>query len=85
MIIIEVFQMGLLEPITHKEEIERLINEAQTLYDSAKKKFESQKEQTTNKLEKLGKVKIKAWAEGMDTFVSVFGSFKNVEIDRKID
>ena len=27
--------MGLLEPITHKEEIENLLNEAQTIYDTA--------------------------------------------------
>lgn len=28
--------MGLLEPITHKEEIESLLNEAQSMYDNAK-------------------------------------------------
>ena len=47
--------MGLLEPITHKEEIESLLNEAQSMYDNAKNKFESQKKQTTKRLENLGK------------------------------
>lgn len=58
--------MGLLEPITHKEEIESLLNEAQSMYDNAKNKFESQKKQTTKRLENLGKVKVNAWTEGMD-------------------
>lgn len=77
--------MGLLEPITHKEEIESLLNEAQSMYDNAKNKFESQKKQTTKRLENLGKVKVNAWMEGMDSFVTVFGTFKNVEMDRRID
>lgn len=77
--------VGLLEPITHKEEIESLLNEAQSMYDNAKNKFESQKKQTTKRLENLGKVKVNAWAEGMDTFVTAFGTFKNVEMDRRID
>ena len=55
--------MGLLEPITHKEEIESLLNEAQSMYDNAKNKFESQKKQTTKRLENLGKVKVNAWME----------------------
>ena len=71
--------MGLLEPITHKEEIESLLNEAQSMYDNAKNKFESQKKQTTKRLENLGKVKVNAWTEGMDSFVTAFGTFKNVE------
>lgn len=50
--------MGLLEPITHKEEIESLLNEAQSMYDNAKNKFESQKKQTTKRLENLGKSKL---------------------------
>lgn len=41
--------VGLLEPITHKEEIESLLNEAQSMYDNAKNKFESQKKQTTKR------------------------------------
>lgn len=77
--------MGLLEPITHKEEIEGLLNEAQSMYDNAKNKFESQKKQTTKRLENLGKVKVNAWMEGMDSFVTAFGTFKNVEMDRRID
>lgn len=39
-----------------------------------KTKFESQKKQTTKRLENLGKVKVNAWAEGMDTFVTAFGT-----------
>lgn len=38
--------MGIFESITHKEEIENLLNEAQEKYDSAKNTFESQKKRT---------------------------------------
>ena len=33
------------------------------MYDNAKNKFESQKKQTTKRLENLGKVKVNAWTE----------------------
>ena len=74
--------MGLLEPITHKEEIQNLLNDAQQIYDRAKSQFDAQKKKTSKSLEALGKTKIKAWSEGMDAFVSTFGAFKNVEMNR---
>ena len=74
--------MGILESITHQEEIKRLLDEAQQSYDNAKNNFESQKEKTTKSLEKLGKVKITAWSDGMDSFVTAFGAFKNVEMKK---
>lgn len=77
--------MGVLEPITHKQEIQELLDEAQRVYDSAKEKFETQKKRTTKKLENLGEIKIKAWSESMDNFVIAFGAFKNIEIDKHID
>lgn len=76
---------SLTEPLTHKKEIKELLDNAQSMYDNAKNKFESQKNKTTERLENFGKVKVQAWAEGMDTFARVFGSFKNIEIDKKID
>ena len=54
--------MGLLEPITHKEEINQLTTDAKSMYDSALKKFESRKKSTTEELENLGKTKINAWS-----------------------
>lgn len=77
--------MGLLEPITHKEEIENLLNEAQTKYDTALNNFNKQKEKTADCLEELGKVKIKAWSEGMDSFVTNFSAFNNIEIIKTVD
>jgi len=50
--------MGLLEPITHSEEIESLLNEAKSRYESAEKKMNSQKEKTAKALEQLGKAKV---------------------------
>lgn len=46
--------MGIFESITHKEEIEKLLNEAQSKYDSATKEFAVQKKKTTKRLENLG-------------------------------
>ena len=77
--------MGLLEPITHKEEIENLLNEAQTKYDTALNNFNKQKDKTADCLEELGKVKIKAWSEGMDSFVTNFSAFNNIEIIKTVD
>lgn len=77
--------MGLLEPITHKEEIENLLNEAQTKYDTALNNFSKQKDKTADCLEELGKVKIKAWSEGMDSFVTNFSAFNNIEIIKTVD
>ena len=75
--------MGLLEPITHKEEIEDLIISAQRMYDASKENFEVQKDKTSKALEELGKLKLKSWAEEMDMFSSKFKSFNNVEIIKK--
>lgn len=77
--------MGLLEPITHKEEIENLLNEAQTKYDTARTNFDKQKKKTADRLEYLGKVKIKAWSDGMDSFARNFGAFNNIEIIKTVD
>ncbi len=79
--IIKELWMGILEPITHKEEIQNLLDEAQKIYDDAKKDFERQKKETTKSLKELGKIKVNAWSEGMDSFAKSFGSFKNVEIN----
>ena len=68
--------MGLFESITHKEEIQNLLDDAQRNYDSSLNKFESQRKQTTLSLEKLGRIKINAWANGMDNFAHTFSSFK---------
>ncbi|SFU57325.1 hypothetical protein [Butyrivibrio sp. M55] len=74
--------MGILEPITHTEEIQELLNDAKKVYDRAKNKFESQKKSTSKSLEKLGKVKISAWSSGMEAFVKAFESFKNIEMNK---
>ena len=66
------------EPLTHKKEIQELLDNAQRMYDYANNKFESQKKKTTKHLENLGKVKVQAWAEGMDNFANAFSSFKNI-------
>lgn len=77
--------MGLFESITHKEEIQNLLDEAQRKFDASLNKFESQKKETTLSLEKLGRIKINVWANRMDNFAHTFNSFKNIEIIQKIE
>jgi ABC-type multidrug transport system fused ATPase/permease subunit len=77
--------MGILEPITHKEEIEKLLNDAQTKYDASKEKFESQKNKTTRSLENLGKIKIDSWSTEMESFITAFSAFKNLEAIQNVD
>lgn len=77
--------MGLLEPITHKEEIQELLDNAQTDYDEAITKFKKQKKKTSSDLEKLGELKINAWADSMNGFVDAFSAFKNIEVTKKLD
>ena len=75
--------MGILEPITHKEEIEELLSDAQTKYDLAVKLFEKQKAKTSKELELLGKVKIDSWAKEMENFSKNFKCFSNLEVIKK--
>lgn len=75
--------MGLLEPITHKKEIEELLDNAKQLYNESKEKFENQKKETSKELEKLGELKINSWAIQMNAFSSNFSCFNNIEIIQK--
>lgn len=75
--------MGLLEPITHKEEIETLVNDAQSKYDDAKQRLENQKGKTANSLERLGELKLQAWSGEMQDFLDVFNLFNNVQMVNK--
>ena len=77
--------MGLLEPITHSEEISGLLEGAKSVYEGAKDRMESQKQSTVNSLETLGKVKLDSWSKEMDSFVNAFEAFHNVEMVRKMD
>lgn len=77
--------MGIFEGITHSEEIEDLINDAQSQYDDAHKRLETQKKSTTKSLESLGKLKIKSWSKDMSGFLDAFGAFSNVQMVEKIN
>lgn len=77
--------MGLLEPLTHKQEAQMLIEEAQGIYDRARDEMEDQKAIATKSLERLGKVKIAAWSEQMERFVTCYEVFNHVQIDKDIN
>ena len=73
--------MGLLEPITHREEIESLLNEAETKYNNAVKRFDNEKKKTTRKVDKLNAIKVDSWKKTMPHFEESFGAFKNIFIE----
>ena len=72
--------MGVFEGITHSEEIESLLSDAQSMYDSAVDRLEEQKKNTSKSLETLGKLKLEAWSGDMSMFLDRFGSFANVNM-----
>ena len=72
--------MGIFEGITHSEEIEELVNSAQSMYDSATERLEAHKKSTSKSLENLGKLKLEAWSGDMSTFLGRFGAFANVQM-----
>lgn len=76
--------MGLLESVTHKEEIQKLLTHATAIYDDAKDKLESQQKKTAKTLEKLGKVRINIWAKNMSPIVNTYNSFTDTNVFRNI-
>ena len=77
--------MGIFEGITHSEEIEKLLSEAQTKYDDAQCRMESQKDRTTRSLESLGAEKVNAWSKDMNGFLRSFDAYANTQMVCKID
>ena len=77
--------MGIFEGITHSEEIEELLTDAQSKYDDAQHRMESQKKRTTKSLESLGNEKVNAWSKDMNGFLSSFDAFANTQMVCRID
>ena len=77
--------MGIFEGITHAEEIEELLTDAQSKYDNAQNRMESQKKRTTKSLESLGEEKVNAWSKDMNGFLSSFDAFANTQMVCRID
>lgn len=71
-------EMGIIRNINMRAEINELMEEAQLVYGSSKTNFERQKEITANKLEKLGKVKLKAWTD-FNLFTDAFSAFADAD------
>lgn len=72
----------ILEKITHKEEIESLLQEGERIYNKSVNDFESQKNKTTNRFAVLGNLKLKSWAEDISHFLRSFGCFKEIQMIR---
>ena len=77
--------MGIFEGITHSEEIEELLTDAQSKYDDAQHRMESQKKRTTKSLESLGKEKVNSWSKDMNGFLISFDAYANTQMVCKID
>lgn len=72
--------MAILEKITHKEEIEELIQSGEDTYNRAASNFQNQKERTTKSLETLGEIKLNSWSKDIEHFLSSFGCFTDVQM-----
>lgn len=72
--------MGLLEPITHKKEIEEILSEARTAQDEAVDRFNCAKENAENDLTRFGETKINIYSTSITDFLYYFKFFKNVRV-----
>ncbi|MDY3904639.1 MAG: hypothetical protein SO007_05585 [Candidatus Enteromonas sp.] len=72
--------MGILEPITHKQEIEEIYSKAEFIQSKSINRFNDAKEKAESKLEEYGKQKVLVFGNCISNFCSIFKTFKNVEI-----
>lgn len=72
--------MGILEPVTHKKEIEEIYSEAESIQNNSINRFNYAKEEAESKLEQYGKQKVLVFGNCISSFCSNFKTFKNVEV-----
>lgn len=63
-----------------QKQAKEILEHASSIYDTATRNLESQKNKTTTILETLGEQRIKSWSKDMTSFLGAFDSFKNVEM-----
>ncbi len=66
------------------KEAKSLIENAQSKYDRSRKKMERQRQQTSDHLESLGKMKLQMLSDDIGEFTKLFQHFKDVRIEGKI-
>lgn len=71
--------------ISDNSKAKELISNVQYIYDLAKDRLESQRQYTANDLNTLGEVKLNSWSKEIGRFVDLFGKFKKVDIQGKIE
>lgn len=71
--------------VSDNSEANNIIMRAQRCYDNAKERLENQKEETTEDLEKLGKIKLDSWANDIGSFLELYKTFKNVRLERNVE
>lgn len=72
--------MGIFESVTHKNEIEEIYAEAESIQNDSIDRFNEAKENAELKLEEYGKQKVLVFGKRISTFCSNFKVFKNVEV-----
>ena len=72
--------MGLLEPITHKDEIEDILSQAQRIQNNSINRFNSAKANAEKALDTYGKTKIEIYSGSISDFLDSFKTFKNVQM-----
>lgn len=65
----------------NNQRAENLADKAESIYDEEQQKLEAQRESTTQNLNTLGEIKLKAWGENINAFVQVYNLFKDVQTE----
>ena len=74
--------MGLFEGITHKEEIESILSQAQSIQNNSVERFNHAKSNAESKLQKYGETKLDVYNNSLTNFLSYFSVFKNVNMTK---
>lgn len=71
--------------ISNNSKAKDLISRAEKEYENAKERLENQRFRTSKQLDSLGEVKLKSWSEDIGAFLTLFNSFKKVDIEGNVN
>lgn len=71
--------------ISNNSKSKDLISRAEKEYENAKERLENQRFRTSKQLDSLGEIKLKSWSEDIGAFLTLFNSFKKVDIEGNVN
>lgn len=73
------------QAISNNSKAKEYIADAQNIYDRAKETMESQRQTTSDDLEKLGTTKLYSWSNDIGNFLEIFRNFKKVDVQKNVN